>query len=305
MADQDPGWDLYRSFLAVMSEGSLSAAARNVGMTQPSLGRHMRELETKLGIALFVRSPQGLTPTELAHDLLPHAQAMAAATSAFRRGAAIQDDTATGVVRVTASEVIGIEVLPPMLTAFRKQQPGVVIELALSNQVQDLLRRDADIAVRMLRPTQQALVARPIGQIELGLHAHRRYLRAHGEPRSLDDLAHHTLIGYDHGTPYIRKLSPANVPYSREHFALRTDNDLAHLAMLRAGYGIGICQCALAARDPALVRLLPKALSLNMDTWLVMHEDQRRNRATRLLYQHLATGLIEYAAGKASKAKRA
>jgi len=296
MAHQEPGWELYRSFLAVMREGSLSGAARMLGMTQPSLGRHIRELEETLGVSLFARSPQGLSPTDLAHALLPHAQAMASASMALRRTASTRHDAMSGVVRIAASDVIGVEVLPPMLAAFRERHPGAVIELSLSNQVENLLRRDADIAIRMGRPAQEALVARRVGSIVLGLYAHKRYVKAHGRPHTLADLASHALIGFDHETPYIRAMRPAGMPYTREHFALRTDNDLAALAALRAGYGIGFCQCGIAQRDPALLRLLGDRFQLSMETWVVMHEDLRRHALMRALYDHLAAALIEYAA---------
>lgn len=298
MTTNEPGWDLYRSFLAVMREGSLSAAARALGMTQPSLGRHMRQLETDLGVALFARSPQGLTPTENAHELVPHAQAMAAASAALRRAASASNHEIRGVVRITCSEVVGAEVLPPMLATFRRQHPGIVIELSLSNQSEDLLRKDADIAVRMLRPAQTALVARRIGAIPLGLHAHRSYLKTYGRPRTLADLQQHALIGFDRETPALRALR-SRLPFSREDFALRTDNDLAQLAAIRAGFGIGVCQCPIARRDRQLVHLLPDEFALELDTWLVMHEDLRTSRRVRLLYDHLAQALGAYASGRA------
>jgi DNA-binding transcriptional LysR family regulator len=305
MASQEPGWELYRSFLAVVREGSLSGAARLLGMTQPSLGRHIRELEERLGVSLFARSPQGLSPTELAQSLLPHAQAMASASAALRRAAASRPDAMSGVVRIAASEVIGVEVLPPMLTAFRQLHPGVVIELSLSNRLEDLLRRDADIAIRMGRPAQEALVARRLGGIALGMYAHKRYLKTHGTPHRLADLAAHALIGFDRETAYIRAMRPAGVPYTREHFALRTDNDLAALAALRAGYGIGICQCAIAQRDPALLRVLGDSFELAMEAWLVMHGDLRRNALMRSLYDHLAGALIAYAGTPTQSRRRA
>ena len=295
MANHEPGWELYRSFLAVMREGSLSAAARMLGMTQPSLGRHIRELEDRLGVSLFARSPQGLTPTEVAQALLPHAQAMASASAALRRAVSTRHDAMAGVVRVAASEVVGVEVLPPMLAAFRARHPGVVIELSLSNQMENLLRRDADIAIRMVRPTQDALVARHLGGIALGLYAHRRYLQAHGRPSTVAELATHALIGFDHETAYIRAMRPAGLPYTREHFALRTDHDLAALAAIRAGYGIGICQCGIAQRDAGMTRLLADSFELRLDTWIAMHEDLRRSALMRALYDHLATALIDYA----------
>ncbi|MGH8156761.1 MAG: LysR family transcriptional regulator [Rhodanobacter sp.] len=294
MAIDEPGWELYRSFLAVMREGSLSAAARSLGMTQPSLGRHIRQLEASLGVALFTRSPQGLTPTDLGQELVAHAQAMAAASASLRRAASGSSHDIRGVVRVTCSEVIGAEVLPPMLADFRGKHPGIVIELSLSNQNEDLLRKDADIAVRMLRPAQGALVARSIGRIPLGLHAHRRYLKTHGQPRSLAELSQHAIIGFDHETPALRAIR-SQLPFGRADFALRSDSDLAQLAAIRAGYGIGVCQCAIARRDRHLVHLLPQAFALALDTWLVMHEDLKASRRTRLLFDHLAQALIAYA----------
>ncbi|AHX14241.1 LysR family transcriptional regulator [Dyella jiangningensis] len=297
MTSNDPGWELYRSFLAVMREGSLSAAARALGMTQPSLGRHMRELEAVLGAPLFARSPQGLTPTELARELVPHAQAMASAAATLQRTASAGREAISGTVRLTASEVIGAEVLPPILAVFRERHPGIVIELVLSNEASDLLRRDADIAVRMVQPTQDALVARHVGRIELGLFAHRRYLDAHGQPSTLADLAGHALIGFDTERPYIRRLRPEGLPYTREHFALRTDSDLAALAAMRAGFGIGIAQANLARRDPQLVRLLPDQLSLPLETWVVMHEDLRLSLRVRRLFDHLVEGLDSYVRG--------
>ena len=294
MANPDPGWELYRSFLAVMREGSLSGAARALGMTQPSLGRHMRELESALGVALFARSPQGLAPTELARELVPHAESMASASAALRRGASAGQDEISGAVRISASLVIGAEVLPPILAAFRERHPGIVIELVLSNQATDVLRRDADIAIRMVQPTQDALVARHVGRVMLGLFAHRRYLDAHGRPGTLADLAGHALIGFDTELPYIRRMRPEGMPYTRDNFALRTDNDLAALAALRAGFGIGVIQVNLARRDPQLERLLPDELAVPLDTWVVMHEDLRQSLRVRRLFDHLGEALGEY-----------
>lgn len=295
----EPDWGLYRSFLAVAGEGSLSAAARMLGMTQPSLGRHVRELEATLGVALFTRSPQGLALTEVGAELAEHARGMAAASAALRRAASGSRQEVRGVVRITCSEVIGGEVLPAMLAGLRRQQPGIVIELSLSDATEDLLRKDADIAVRMLRPSQGALVARRVGAIGLGLFAHRRYLKERGTPRTLADLHRHVLIGFDRETPALRAMRgrvPGGEVYAREHFALRTDSPLAQLAALRAGYGIGACQRALARRERQLLPVLPEAFGLDLDTWLVMHEDQRANRRVRLVYDYLFEALAAYAA---------
>ena len=147
-----------------MRDGSLSGAGRRLGLAQPTVGRHIDALESALGLPLFARSPRGLAPTEAAANLVPHVEAMAAASAALARAAAGEASATRGVVRVTASEIIGCEVLPAIFATFRAKNPGVAIELALTNRNEDLSRRDADIAVRMVRPTQSALVARRIGE---------------------------------------------------------------------------------------------------------------------------------------------
>ncbi|HUN50840.1 MAG TPA: LysR family transcriptional regulator, partial [Candidatus Sulfotelmatobacter sp.] len=289
-------WDLQRSFLAVVREGSLTGAARSLGLTQPTIGRHVTALEAALGVALFTRSQHGLTPTPAALELLPHAEAMAAAAAAFARTGSGQAEAARGTVRLTASEIVGAEVLPPMLAAFHEKHPAIVLELALTNRNEDLLRRDADIAVRMARPTQTALIARRIGPLRLGLYAHRRYLDRHGMPNTIDELLRHTLIGFDRDTTSMRSVGGAADMLSREMFALRTDNDLAQLAALRAGYGIGGCQEAIAARERELVPVMPGQLHFSLDMWLAMHEDLRTSRRVRLLFDHLAAALAAYVA---------
>lgn len=296
MARDEPKWETYRSFLAVITEGSLSAAARKLALTQPTLGRHIDQLEADLGLPLFTRSQAGLIPTQAARELLPHAQAMASAAEALVRASSGADAEERGAVRLTASVVVGGEVLPPMLTSFRERHPHIAIELVLSDQRQDLLRRDADIAVRMVRPTQQALVAKKVGRIGFGFFAHRRYLEKHGTPHDLKELRGHAIIGFDKETPFIQTLRRSGLPLTRELFALRTDADLAQLAALRAGFGIGVLQAGIGRLDPDLVQLLPGALKFELEIWLAMHRDLRSTRRMRLLFDHLADGLAAYAA---------
>lgn len=297
--DSSIGWELYRTFLGVLKEGSLSGAARALGITQPTVGRHVAALEQALGVLLFTRSQQGLLPTDAALELRGYAQAMAATAAALERAASSQDDGrragVRGVVRVTASEVIGVEVLPPIITALRERHPELVVELALTSRVQDLLHREADIAVRMTRPVQEQLVARRIGHVELGLHAHPGYLAARGTPRSMAALAGHALVGFDEVTSYIRRASKALGPVSRDDFSIRSDSDLAQLALIRAGAGIGICQVPLGRRAPALVRLLPRPFSLKLDTWITMHKDLRASPRCRVTFDALVEGMLAYA----------
>jgi len=294
MNTAEPGWDLYRSFLAVLDAGSLSAAARELGLAQPTLGRHIDALEAAVGYALFVRSQLGYLPTEQALLLKPYAQALAATTAALLRAASSHGDEARGTVRVTASEAVGCEVLPPILARLHAQYPQLQIELAVSNRPQDLLRREADIAVRMLAPAQDALIARRVGAIELGLFAHRDYLARRGTPASLADLHGHALIGFDHESAFIRRLKHHLGDLTRAMFALRSDSDLAQLAAIRAGFGIGICQSRIARRDAKLVRVLPALFAIELDTWVAMHEDLRNSKRCSVVFSALVDGLASY-----------
>ena len=292
----EPDWSHYRAFLAVLREGSLSGAARALGLAQPTLGRQIAELERSLGAALFIRSPRGLVVTDAARDIAPHAEAMAAAASAMRRAASGGTSDVEGNVRLTASETVGAEVLPPLLARFHRAYPAIKIELALSNRVEDLLQGEADIAVRMVRPSQEALVARRIGAVGLGLYAHRLYLEAAPAPATIAALARdHALIGFDQETPFLRDLL-TRMPINRDHLALRTDNDLAQLAAIRAGFGVGFIQHGIARRDPDLIPIFPGEIGFTLEIWLALHEDLRASRRLRLMMNHLATGLAEYVA---------
>jgi DNA-binding transcriptional LysR family regulator len=296
MATSQPGWELYRSFLAVVRERSLSGAARALGLTQPTIGRHIDALEDSLALTLFTRSQAGLDATEGAIALIPHAEAMASAAEALRRAASGAADDDGGTIRITASEMVGTEVLPEGLAAFRRAHPRVVIELVLSNRSEDLLRREADIAVRMVRPTQEALIARKIGVIHLGLHAHPRYVKAHGVPRDLAELAGHPLIGFDKA-PSVRRLDKLGMAVTRDMFAFRCDNDYGQYAALRAGFGLGFCQNALGKRD-GLVRVLPALLRFELGVWVAMHKDLRSTRRMRLMFDHLGAHLAAYIASE-------
>ncbi|HXQ12508.1 MAG TPA: LysR family transcriptional regulator [Caulobacteraceae bacterium] len=291
-----PEWDLYRAFLAVLDTGSLSGAARRLGLTQPTLGRQIEALERALGgQALFTRSPSGLRPTDASLALRPHAEAMAAAAEALLRTASGAADEARGVVRVTTSQVMGAEVLPEILARFHEDHPEIAIELVLSDRQEDLLRRDADIAVRMARPTQAALTARRIGAVPVGLFAHRRYLERHGAPASLGQ-AGVSAIGFDRNLEMLSALRALDIRLDREMFALRSDSDVAQMAALRAGFGVGACQYGIARRDPNLVPVLVDSFRFDLECWVAMHEDLRANLRMRLMFDALAEGLKAYVA---------
>jgi DNA-binding transcriptional LysR family regulator len=285
------GWELYRSFLAVLSTGSLSGAARSLAITQPTVGRHIATLEKSLGFALFTRSQTGLLPTEAALSLRPYAESMSSTAAALRRAAESQGGAVKGTVRVSASEIVGAEVLPPILAHLCREHPQLKVELVLTNRVQDLLRREADIAVRMTPPKQEVLLAQRVDAATLGLHAHRDYLGKRGVPRSLPELEGHSLIGFDEETPFLRAARRAVPVWSRESFSLRTDSDLAQLALIRAGCGIGVCQVAIAKRDSSLVRVLPRQFEIKLETWVTMHRDLRSSPRCRVTFDALVRGL--------------
>lgn len=296
-----PSWHHLAAFLAVMRTGSLSAGARTLGLSQPTMRRQIEALEQTLGTVLFTRSPLGLLPTETAQATLPYAESIASVAEALVRvvsGAANADE---GTVRLTCSEVIGIEVLPPMLKALQDEHPRLQIELVPTNKNQDLLRRDADVAVRMVRPTEAGLVAQRVGVIEVGLFASESYLERHPLPRSAADLAHgHTLLGRDRDGNLLAVLARFGAQLEQHQFTFRSDSDVALLAALRAGIGIGPCQVPLAARSPSLRRLVP-AIHFDMETWLVTHENLRSSKRISLVFEHLVHALGEYIAGGAPR----
>lgn len=290
----DIGWELWRSFLAVMNERSLSGAARQLGVSQPTIGRHVDQLEATLGSSLFTRAQNGLTPTDLALALEPIAEGMAASAEALARTAAGGIDSEVGVVRLTASEIISIEVLPEILGPFHRAHPGIRIELDVSNKNADLLRRDADIAIRMRRPEQGALLARRLGDVRIGFYAHKSYFEHHSIPERPGDLSDHTIIGPDRDTLVLNGVTIAGRPVTPDMFTFRTDNDATQLAALRAGIGIGVCQTTIAARDPDLVPVLADEVRFDFEVWLSMHEGLRTNRRIKLVYDHLAEALGTY-----------
>ena len=214
-------------------------------------------------------------------------------SEALVRTASGDAEAVRGVIRVTASDIMGVEVLPPMLAGFHEAHPQVVIELTLSNRQEDLLRREADIAVRMARPSQGALLAKRIGAVRVGLYAHRRYLEAHGTPARLDDPGISS-IGFDRELQILRSLQESQINLDRDAFTLRTDNDLAQLAALRAGFGVGGAQLPIARRDPDLVEVLEGQFRYEMEVWVAMHEDLKTSRRMRLMFDWLVEGLGEY-----------
>lgn len=285
-------WSLVRSFLEVLRRGSLSAAARATGLTQPTIGRHIEQFEQALGLSLFTRSSGGLIPTEAAQALLPHAEAMEASMAALIRAGEMGGDAKAprGTVRITASEAMGQYIVPDILAGIRYLFPEIIFELVLNNRTDDLLRRDADIAVRMVRPTQDGLVAKKVGAVTLKLYAHRRYVERFGVPDTVDTLSNAHLIGFDRDNHSARSIAEGILPISRELFAFRCDHDAVQMAALFAGLGIGVMQTGLAKRHD-LVPVLADKITFKLDVWLAVHANQKDQPAIRAVFDGLADGL--------------
>lgn len=299
MTPSEPSWELYRTLLAVVREGTLSAAARKLSLTQPTVGRHIDTLEKQLRTSLFSRSPVGLEPTEAALALVPHAEVMSGAAEALRRAASGEPTKERGAVRITVSEPIGVEIIAPLLTPFRQAHPLISLEMTLTSRTEDLLQREADIAVRLFRPTQTALLARRVGVLESALFATPKYLQAHGTPRTMRDLVKHAIVGFDSDSE-IRRAQGRGMPFERDQIAFRTDSYLAQRAAVEAGFGIGRCLLLTAAKK-GLTRILPNEPATKFEVWLVMHEGQRMTRRVRLLFDYLSDAIPAAVKSRASR----
>ena len=284
-------WSLVQAFLAVADAGSLSAAARRLGASQPTLGRQIARLEADLGSTLFLRQPRGLALSEAGQSLLDPARRMQAAMQEFSLRAAGHDRAMQGTVRITASEVISHHVLPPILAALRAAEPGITIDLVPSDETENLLFREADIAVRMYRSTQLDIVTRHLGEMEIGAFAARSYLARRGQPRNVADLRAHDLIGYDASELVIRGMRAAGLEATRDWFALRCDSQTAYWELVRAGCGIGFGLRYLGLADP-LVEEIDLGLAIpRLPVWLAAHQAMRQTPRIRRVWEALAEGL--------------
>jgi len=284
-------WSLVPSFLAVLDAGSLMGAARALNAQQPTLSRHIAALEAQLGVALFERTGRGVQPTAAARALADAARHMAEGADRMNQQLLRRASSMQGTVRVSASQVPAVTLLPPLLAELHRQEPGLQVELVATNAVSNLLRREADIALRMLRPVQSGLVARKLGEVAVVACAHESYLARRGTPRAVADLAGHTLVGMDRETGILQGFAAAGMPLTREHFALRTDDQTAYAALVMAGAGIGFMARYLVDITPGLVALLPELPTPRLPAWLVVHREIRGSPAVRRVFDFLAEAL--------------
>jgi DNA-binding transcriptional LysR family regulator len=275
----------------VLERGSLLAAARQLQSSQPTVGRHVAELEAQLGLVLFDRTGRGMTPTEAALRLADSARTMQSGADQLARSVVGSDRSASGTVRITASQPIACFVLPPLLAQMRVSLPEVQVELVASNAVSNLLRREADIAVRMVPPEQANVIARRVGNVALRACAHQEYLRRRGVPRHLADLLVHELIGGDRNDEIRKGFASLGYSVEREQFAFRTDDLIAIWQAVRAGLGIGFVSEHLIRTDHAVIPLLPKLKIEPLPVWLAVHKQIRTSKRIRAVYDFLADAL--------------
>jgi len=284
-------WALVKSFVAVLDAGSLMGAARRLGAQQPTLSRHIAELEAQLKVPLFERTGRGVTPTAAALAIADAARQMQGSATTLQRALAQRTAASSGTVRLTTSQVAASYLLPGVLARLRQAEPGVALELVASNELTNLLRREADIAVRMVRPVQGSLVARKLGDIPIVAAAHASYLKKRGTPREPGDLPSHTLIGFDKDPSILRGFAAMGLPLTREHFAIRTDDQLAYGRLVAAGAGIGFVAAYNLRHWRGVVPLLPMLQIPPLPCWLAVHREIRGNALVRKVYDFLAQEL--------------
>jgi DNA-binding transcriptional LysR family regulator len=287
-------WDDQRAFLAVLEEGSLSAAARRLRLSQPTVRSRIAALEAALGTTLFTRSINGLTPTDSARALAGPARAMSLASDVFMRAASAAPGEIAGAVRVSVSEFMGTVVIPPMLATLRARYPRITVELDVTNRPADLLGQEVDVAVRTFPPRQDALIARKVGSIPLAFFASADYLERRGHPQTVDDLAEHDLIGPDRSQADLQLAASIAPGLAAARFVLRTDSHPAQLAAARAGVGIAVVQVPVASRDPGLCRVLPDTVAARLETWIVTHEDLKTVAKVRAVFDHLVVAFTDF-----------
>ncbi|MEZ5766421.1 MAG: LysR family transcriptional regulator [Paracoccaceae bacterium] len=286
----DLDWSLLQSFLAVAETGSLSAAARALGLSQPTLGRKVREVEAALGAELFHRHAKGLALTETGQAMLGPAQAMRDAAGRISLVAAGEDRGLSGPVRITASVVVSHFLLPEMLTRFRREEPGIEIDLVASDSSENLLFRAADIAVRMYRPGQLDMVTRHVADMPMGIYAAKSYLDGAGRPATQDAMLALDWVGFDRNEMILRGMAEAGWSVTRDFFKLRTDDQAAYWQLVRAGGGVGIMQRAIGDPDPRLERLMPELPLPSLPVWLTAHEEVRRVPRVARVWEALVAG---------------
>lgn len=286
-------WNQARAFLATVEEGSLSAAARVLGVTQPTLGRQVAALEEELDVLLFERVGRSLVLTPSGLELLEPVRAMCEAASLISLTASGQSQTIEGQVRITASDVMSAHILPPALKRLRELAPSVEIDVVAANDIRDLQLREADIAIRHVRPEQPDLIARHLRDVTAHFYAAKSYLERHGHPRSLDELSDHAFIGFGNNHRMIEMLNPHGLSLTPKNFRLGSESGVVAWQLARSGLGIIVMSDGVAAAAPDVERILPEMEPFVFPIWLAAHRELHTSRRIRLVFDLLAEFLSE------------
>lgn len=284
-------WNQLKAFLETAETGSLSAAARKLGLTQPTLSRQVAAIEQRMGVTLFERVGKSMVLTPTGMDLLEHARAMGAAADALSLAATGRSQALGGVVSVSASDVVAAVLLPPLVKQLREREPGIAVEVIPSNALSDLLRREADIAVRHVKPEQPELIARFIREATAHFYASEAWVKTHGHPRSAEDAAHLPFVGSDRQGRYLTYLRAHGLNLSEANFSCYADHTVTHWALVQQGLGIGAMMEEIARDMPGLVRVLDDLPPIRFPVWLVTHRELRTSRRIRVVFEALAEGL--------------
>lgn len=286
-------WNRARAFLVTAEEGSLSAAARALGLAQPTLGRQVVALEQDLGIVLFERVGRGLTLTPGGLELLEHVRAMGDAANLVSLTAAGQSQSIEGTICIAASEIYATKVLPPIIAELRRLEPGISIEIVASNAPSDLRRREADIAIRNFRPAEPDLIARKIGNVPAHLYATPDYIRHIGNPSQVDDLHKAEFINIDHHGGMMKGLASMGVSLTKANFPVLTGSYPVMWELVKQGVGIGVLDGNIGDAEPLVERVLPDMEPLIFPIWLVAHRELNTSRRIRMVFDLLADRLIK------------
>ncbi len=284
-------WNQLKAFLQTAQTGSLSAAARKLGLSQPTLSRQVAAIEQQMGVTLFERVGKSMVLTPTGLDLLEHARAMGSAAEALGMAASGRSQAVGGVVSVSATDAVATYLLPPIVQRLRAQEPGIVVEVIASNAISDLLRREADIAIRHVQPGQPDLIARLVREAQAHFYASEEWVRTHGQPRSGEDAAQLPFVGSDRNGQYLGYLRQHGLNVTEENFSCYSDHTVAHWALVRQGMGIGAMMTEIASKTPGMVRVLDEVPAVRFPIWLVSHRELRTSRRIRVVFEALAEAL--------------
>ncbi|SNY93183.1 transcriptional regulator, LysR family [Cohaesibacter sp. ES.047] len=284
-------WNKARAFLVTAEEGSLSAAARALGMAQTTLGRQVEGLEEELGVILFERVGRGLTLTPSGVDLLEHVRGMGEAAGRVSLAALGQTQALEGTICISASETYAAVLLPPIIAKLRRQEPGIQVEIVVANHASDLRRREADIAIRNFRPTEPDLIAKKLADAYAVFYATPDYMARLGEPVQLEDLKRADFVSLDHAGMMMNALNGIGLGLTKANFPILTENYLVMWELVRQGAAIGILDSVIGDADPAVRRVVPDMDPLVFPIWLVAHRELTTSRRIRMVFDFLADEL--------------